>query len=121
MTLSPGLSARIAATVTDADTAIALGSGDVPVLGTPRVLALAEQAAVASLDGHLPDESTSVGVDVTLRHLSPAHVGDKVHAEARLVGVDGRNLDFEVEVRSGDTLLATASHRRVIVPRARFW
>jgi fluoroacetyl-CoA thioesterase len=120
VTLIIGLSARISTTVTDADTALALRSGDVPVLGTPRVLALAEQAAVAALDGHLPPDDTSVGVAVALRHLRPARVGAPVTAEAELVAVDGRELGFRIEVRSGDDLLATADHQRAVVPRSRF-
>jgi len=53
MAIDPGLTGTAELTVTTADTAEALGSGDVPVLGTPRVLALAEAATVAALDGRL--------------------------------------------------------------------
>src|SRR5688500_8475858 len=84
-----GASARVELTVTDADTAQALGSGDVPVLGTPRVLALAEAATVAATGARLAPGTTTVGVRVELDHRRPTAVGRKVAAEARLAKVDG--------------------------------
>jgi hypothetical protein len=42
MALAPGLRSSVRIVVADTDTAVAMGSGDVPVLGTPRLLALAE-------------------------------------------------------------------------------
>ena len=68
---APGLTARVELTVTDADTAQAVGSGDVPVLGTPRVLALAEAATVAATATRMPAGSTTVGIRVELEHLAP--------------------------------------------------
>ncbi|MGH3666365.1 MAG: thioesterase family protein, partial [Egibacteraceae bacterium] len=71
MDLQPGRQASVSTTVTDDDTAAALRSGEVPVLGTPRVVALVEQAAIAALDSALPPERTSVGAWVALEHLAP--------------------------------------------------
>jgi fluoroacetyl-CoA thioesterase len=116
----PGRRAQVVLTVTEQDTAIALGSGDVPVLATPRVLALAEQAAVLALGDSVPEDRTSVGSWVELAHLEPSRVGDTVVAEAVLLGVHGRRLEFSVSVRSGDTEVAHVRHRRVLVSRARF-
>ena len=75
MELPVGLTARVELTVTDADTAQTLGSGDVPVLGTPRVLALAEAATVLATTSRLPTGTTTVGTAVTLRHLAPTPIG----------------------------------------------
>jgi hypothetical protein len=61
MTLEPGLQAAFRHTVTEADTAAAIGSGEVPVLATPRVLALAERATVAAVAGALQAGATTVG------------------------------------------------------------
>src|SRR5690349_13878904 len=102
----PGLSARVELTVTDADTAQALGSGDVPVLATPRLLALAEAATVAATARHLPGGLTTVGVRAEVSHLAPTPVGHRVHALATLNKVEGRKLHFEVVVRQGETLVA---------------
>jgi hypothetical protein len=74
MGLAAGLRATVRHVVTEADTAIKAGSGDVPVLGTPRLLALAEAACVAALEPHLDPGMTSVGTRVALEHrrASPA-------------------------------------------------
>ena len=118
--LEPGLEATIEETVTDAMTAEALGSGDVPVLGTPAVLALAEKAAVAAIASELEAGQTSVGSWVELNHLAPTLVGGHVKATARLVEVVTRKLLFEFSVRDDRTEIANGTHRRVIVDRERF-
>src|SRR6187549_2586016 len=95
---SPGLSARVELTVTDADTAQALGSGDVPMLATPRVLALAETATVAATARQMPSGLTTVGFSVELSHRAPVPIGRVVAAQATLATVDNRRLVFEVHV-----------------------
>jgi predicted thioesterase len=101
-------------------TAEALGSGDVPVLATPAVLALMEEAAVDALRKQLPEGATSVGVWVKLDHLEPSKVGAEVVATAELVAVENRLLDFACEARDGDRIVAKAEHRRVLVVRDRW-
>ncbi|MEU4774465.1 hotdog domain-containing protein [Micromonospora sp. NPDC023644] len=118
--LTPGLSARVELTVTDTDTAQAVGSGDVPVLGTPRVLALAEAATVAATATRMPDGSTTVGTRVELDHLAATPVGRTVVAQARLTAVEGRRLRFEVSVSDGDETVAEGRVERVLVDRQRF-
>lgn len=119
--LEPGRSATATMTVTEADTAIALRSGDVPVLGSPRVVALAEEAAVASVAGSLPADRTSVGVTVELEHNAPSRIGEQVSAEATLEVVDGRKLQFAISVRNaGGVEVANVRHRRVVVARDSF-
>jgi fluoroacetyl-CoA thioesterase len=118
--LTPGLSARVELTVTDPDTAQAVGSGDVPVLATPRVLALAEAATVAATATRISPGSTTVGIRVELDHKAPTAVGHTVAAAARLAKVDGRRLLFEVVVTEGTTVVAEARVERVVVERQRF-
>jgi predicted thioesterase len=120
MQLPAGLTARVELTVTDADTAQAWGSGEVPVLGTPRVLALVEAASVAATSAKLDAGYTSVGVRVCLEHRAATAVGRRVVAEARLVEVEGRRLTFEVTLRDGDTVAADGRVERVVVDRHRF-
>lgn len=116
----PGLSARVESTVTDADTAQALGSGDVPVLGTPRVLALAEAATVAATARRMPSGITTVGTRAEVEHRLPSPVGRRVTALATLTKVDGRRLLFEVVVREGERLVAEVRVERVMLDRQRF-
>lgn len=117
---APGLGARVELTVTDADTAQALGSGDVPVLGTPRVLALAEAATVAATARQMPGGLTTIGTRAEVEHRAPTPVGRLVTATATLAKVDGRKLLFEVEVRDGDRVVAEVRVERMLLDRQRF-
>ena len=119
-TLEPGLAGNAERTVTEDQLAIALGSGDVPVFGTPALLALMEQAAVDAVRSALPNGSTSVGASVELQHIAPSYAGAQVRASARLVAVEGRRLRFEIEAFEGETLIGRATHARAVVDRARF-
>ncbi|MCJ7726203.1 MAG: thioesterase [Acidimicrobiia bacterium] len=118
--LEAGLSASIRLSVGDADTAPALGSGDVPVLGTPRLIALCEAATLAAVTGGLADGETSVGTRVEIDHLAPSPIGTEVTATATLDEADGDRLRFSVIVRDGDHTVAVGSIHRVIVDRQRF-
>ncbi len=115
-----GLTARVELTVTDADTAQALGSGDVPVLGTPRMLALAEAATVVATTRHLPSGMTTVGLRVELEHRAPTPIGRTVVAQAHLAKVANHRLVFEVKVTDGSTIVAEGQVERVLVDRHRF-
>ena len=115
-----GAVTRVQLTVTDADTAQALGSGDVPVLATPRLLALAEAATVGATATRLPPGTTTVGTRIELDHRAATAIGRTVVAEARLAKTDGRRLFFEIVVREGDTVVADGRIERVVVDRQRF-
>jgi fluoroacetyl-CoA thioesterase len=117
---APGLSAKLELTVTDADTAQALGSGDVPVLGTPRVLALAEAATVGATARQMPGGLTTVGTRAEVDHRAPTPVGHTVQVTATLAKVDGRKLTFEVTVTDGDTVVAEVRVERALLDRQRF-
>jgi fluoroacetyl-CoA thioesterase len=117
---APGRRATVTLRVGEDDTAVALGSGDVAVLGTPRVLAIAEQASRNALGDSLGPEHTTVGAWAEVEHVAPSWVGDQVEANAVLLGVEGHRLEFSVTVTSGDEEVARVRHRRVVVDRARF-
>lgn len=116
----PGLKESRHLLVTKQHCADVLGSGDVPVLGTPALLALAEGACVDAIRGDLPEGQTSVGQWAEIEHLKPTAVGREVDAEATLVGHHGRRLEFKVIIRSSDEIVAKVRHRRVLVDRDRF-
>jgi predicted thioesterase len=118
--LRPGLRGTVTTTVGEADTALTLGSGDVPVLATPRAVALAEAATVDALRGWIDSGSTTVGTRVELEHLAATPIGHSVTAEAVLVAVDGRRLTFDVMVHDGDLAVARGAVHRIVVDRARF-
>ena len=120
MQLATGAVGRVETTVTEADTAQTLGSGDVPVLGTPRIVALVEAATVVATAGRLDSGLTTVGTRVELDHRSATPVGRRVTATATLTTVEGRRLVFEVTVTDGETVAATGRIERAIVDRHRF-
>lgn len=107
-------------TVTDVVTAIAIGSGDMPVLATPMMMALMENAAMLAVEDELPEGCTTVGGHIESSHLKPSKIGDKVSATAEVIKVDGKKIEFRVSAYSGDTLLAEGTHLRFIVDRERF-
>jgi predicted thioesterase len=115
-----GASASIVLTVADADTAAALGSGNVAVLGTPRIVALCEEAAVAALSGSLPEGATTVGTSITIDHLMATGVGGTVTATATVTQVEGEKVSFTLFVEDGDKIAARGAHTRFVVDRARF-
>ena len=107
-------------TVDDAVTAVRMGSGDIPVLATPAMLALMENAAMLAVADSLPEGSTTVGGHIASSHLRPSKVGDIVRAVAVVTKVEGRKIEFKVEAYSGDVLLGEGTHLRFVVDRERF-
>jgi fluoroacetyl-CoA thioesterase len=116
----PGLKLARSLQVDDDHTAASLGSGDVPVLGTPALLALAEGACVDAIRDDLDPGQTSVGTWAEIEHLTATPVGATVCAHATLIGHHGRRLEFAVRIDRDGELVAKVRHRRVLVDRERF-
>ncbi len=106
--------------VENGDTALALGSGDVDVLATPRMIALCERATMLALSEHVDDSSSSIGMRIRIDHLQPTPVGASVTAEAVLDKIDGRRLIFTVTVSDSGGLVAAGKITRKLVDRAAF-
>ncbi|WP_157250650.1 thioesterase family protein [Nonomuraea typhae] len=120
MTLTPGLRAQVLIMVEREDTAAEVGSGDVPVLATPRLLALAEAATVEAVRPHLADSETSVGTRVQLEHLAASPVGAHVEVSVELIEVDGRRLVFSFTARDRAKTVGQGTVERVVLDRAKF-
>ena len=129
MALAPGLRASVRLVVTDTDTATAMGSGDVPVLATPRLLALAEAASVAAVTPSLESGVTSVGTSVAMEHKRASAIGAEVVVEAELTEVAGRRLVFRFiawqqrpdgSARDEDNVVGAGTVERVLVDRDHF-
>ena|ERR1700683_5291982 len=142
--LAAGLRATVRAVVTGADTAEAMGSGNLPVLATPRLLALAEAATVAAVAPQLADGLTTVGTAVSLEHRKASPLGAEIVVEAELTEVDGRRLVFgfiarpagadaedtdaagtdaggtDVDGTDADVVVGAGTVERVVVDGARF-
>ena len=117
--------------VTEDVIAITVGSGDLPVLATPMMMALMENAAMLAVVDELPEGCTTVGGHIESSHLRPSKIGDVVKATAEVTKVDGKKIEFKVSAYSGErlrvgdgtsgmTLLGEGTHLRFIVDKEKF-
>ncbi|MGI9598459.1 MAG: thioesterase family protein [Acidimicrobiales bacterium] len=120
MTVSPGLTASKSYTVSEDDTAIALGSGDVPVLGTPRMIAWCEEVTVLALEPALESGRTTVGYRIRIDHLAPTPVGATVEVVASVSEASDRQVTLAVTVTDTNGTAAEGAITRVVVDRDRF-
>mgnify|MGYP000685456807 CR=1 FL=1 len=120
MPIQPGLNAELTHLVTEKDSAKTYGSGLVPVLSTPLLIALMESAAQSSVAAHLEPGTTTVGVAVDMRHLAATPIGMQVRVYAELVEVDGRRLSFRVDAWDQVEKIGECKHERFIIDTAHF-
>lgn len=121
----PDLESTLTFTVTHDDSALALGSGSLPVLGTPRLLAWCEAATCAAIAPSLAQGSTSVGTRVSLEHLAASPIGQDLSVSAAQSYVDGRLVRFAVAARHLEDgrpgkVVATGEVTRVVVDAEKF-
>ena len=115
-----GLRAEVRLVVREEDTAKHLGSGNVAVLATPRMIALMEKASVKAVDHLLPPGQATVGSEVRVRHLAATPQGMEVTAHSELVEVEGRRLTFKVEAFDEKEKVGEGTHIRFIIDLDRF-
>jgi predicted thioesterase len=120
MIVRAGDSATLTFTVAEADSAIALGSGDVEVLGTPRLIAWCEAATVAAVESSVVGGQTTVGFKVRVNHLAPTALGATVEVRAEVESIDGRQVSFAVSAADGNGPVASGTITRVVVDRSAF-
>ena len=118
--LEKGLSATTRTTVTAANTAAAMGSGDLPVFATPALVALMEHAAMMAVAAALPEGATTVGAEMNTPHIKPSGLGAEITASAVVTEVDGRKIVFTVGARDGEGPIGEGTHVRFVVDRERF-
>lgn len=118
--LKPGMTAQVEKIVTEDDTAVKFGSGGVKVFATPMMIALMENAALSSVDPHLPEGYATVGLSLNVKHIAATPVGMKVHAKAELTGIEGKRLTFKVEAFDEREKIGEGDHERYIIELSRF-
>lgn len=118
--LETGLTYTSCITVGNENTAIALGSGDMPVLATPAMIALMENAAMLAVAPALEDGETTVGGHIESSHLRPSPVGADVSATATLEKIEGKKLYFKIVAHQGETQIGEGTHLRFIVNKEKF-
>ncbi len=118
--LTEGLQHTSTVKVTENNTALTMGSGDMPVFATPALVALMENAAMLTVSSHLPEGSTTVGGFIETSHLAPSAIGATIEAKATLTEVKGRKLSFVIEATEGEKFVGKATHIRFVVEREKF-
>lgn len=118
--MTVGLTREEAMTVEDSHTARSLGSGSLPVLGTPAMTALMEQAATNLAQSLLPEGWTSVGTALSIEHVAATPVGASVRGVATVEEVAGRRLRYRVEAFDEGGLIGRGTHDRYVVETEKF-
>jgi len=106
--------------VTEANTAIQHGSGNLSVYATPAMVALMEGAAAACVENQLPEGMSTVGISLTIQHLAATPIGIKVRAVAELIEVNGKKLTFNVTAFDEKEKIGEGLHERFIVSADKF-
>jgi predicted thioesterase len=115
VSLKPGLVGEATLIVEEKHTAYCLRSGNVPVLATPIMIALMEEAAHNLVDPLLGPGKLSVGTHLDVKHLAATPIGMRVMARAELSAVDGRTLTFRVEAQDERERVGEGTHTRTII------
>ena len=118
--MKEGLSHTSHLVVSQSDSAVSQGSGELEVLATPRMIALMENAAMLAVAPVLAPGETTVGGQISVSHLKPSAVGATVSATAVLTRVEGRKLTFALSASEGDKHIGEGTHIRFIVGREKF-
>lgn len=120
MPVEVGMTGHAVAVVAEEDTAQALGSGLVPVLATPRMIALMEQAAVNAVQSSLLPGRTTVGTRLDVTHDAATPVGMKVTAWAKVTAIEGRRITFSVWAEDNEERIGAGTHERAIIWTEKF-
>lgn len=120
MEIKIGTKGRSTGTVTEENTALAAGSGDLKVFATPFMIALMENAAANSITSFLDEGQSSVGTLISVTHEAATPVGMKVWAESQVIAVDGRKVCFNVEAFDEAGKIGSGTHERFIISSDKF-
>jgi predicted thioesterase len=113
--LRVGLIGESIDTVTEQQTAKAMGSGLLEVYATPAMIALLEAAAVSAIDPYLDDDRASVGIEMNVRHLSATPIGEHITAIAEVTRIDGKRVTLEVRAWDERELIGEGTHVRYLI------
>ena len=117
-----GTKCQLEQVVTNELTAAAVGSGLLPVFGTPYMIGLMENAAQSVLGMFLEEGQGSVGTELNVKHTAPTPVGMKVWVEAEVTAVseNGKMIDFALKAWDEKGPIGEGTHTRAIINNERF-
>ncbi|SFC17056.1 Predicted thioesterase [Alkalibacterium subtropicum] len=107
-------------TVKESDTAEAVGSGGLPVLSTPHLIAYMENTAMTLMSEELNEKDTSVGMEISVQHLAPTALNKVVSVKAQQTDKSGKVFTYEIEAYVDEELIGKATHKRAIVDKDDF-
>ena len=120
MEITVGMKGKVSTLVEREDTALEVGSGSLLVYATPCMVALMEGAACEAIAEALPEEKTSVGIELNISHLSATPVGLEVRAEAEVTAVEGSIISFTVTAYDEAGKIGEGTHKRAVISTQRF-
>jgi fluoroacetyl-CoA thioesterase len=120
MGIEVGLTAEMTHTVTEEESAASYGSGLMPVLSTPHLVALMERTARKVIEPELAPAQNNVGIRIDIQHMAATPVRMEVRVRAELLEVDGRRLRFRVEAWDQEEKIGEGYHERFIIDTERF-
>ena len=120
MEITVGLKGEASTLVERADTAQEVGSGSLLVYATPCMVALMEGAACNALEGVLPEDKTSVGIELSVSHIAATPVGMEVRAEAEITAVEKNILTYTVTAYDESGKIGEGTHKRAVVTAQKF-
>ena len=120
MEITVGMLGSVSTLAEREDTALEVGSGSLLVYATPCMIALMEGAACEAISGALPEDKTSVGVELSVKHISATPVGMEVTAHAEVIAVEGSVITFRVSATDESGLIGEGTHKRAIISTQRF-
>lgn len=118
--LKVGMTAEVEKVVGEKDTAASFGSGSVLVFATPMMVGLMENAALNAVDSFLPEDYSTVGIHLDVKHIAATPVGMKVRSKAELIEVDGKKLKFKIEAYDEKDKIGEGYHSRYIINVPKF-
>ena len=120
MEITIGMKGEVSTSVEREDTALEVGSGSLLVYATPCMVALMEGAACEALQDALPEDKTSVGVELNLKHLAATPVGMDVRAVAEITAVEGNMITFQIEAFDEAGKIGECTHKRAVITTQKF-
>ena len=120
MEITIGMSATVSTLVERADTALEVGSGSLLVYATPCMVALMEGAACEAIAEAIPEDKTTVGIELNLKHTSATPVGLEVSATAEVTAVDGNIITFQITASDESGEIGSCTHKRAMISAQKF-
>lgn len=120
MQITVGMKGNVSMVVEREDTALEVGSGNLLVYATPCMIALMEGAACTCIEEFLPEDKTTVGIELNIQHVSATPVGMEVTADAEIIAIEGNIITFQITASDEAGKIGEGTHKRAIVNTQKF-